>query len=55
MNYETQPTDDVRNAFEVAERVDPGMCDIFIAEVVSRIASIVMPPESVELAIQKTR
>lgn len=55
MNYETQPTDDVRNAFEVAERVDPGMCDIFIAEVVSRIASIVMPSESVELAIQKTR
>lgn len=54
-NYETQPTDDVRNAFEVAERLDPGICDAFVAEVVSRFASITLSPESVDSAIQKTR
>lgn len=54
-NYETQPTDEVRNAFEVAERIDPGVCDAFVAEVVSRIASITMSPETVDSAIQKTR
>jgi len=55
INGRTQAIDELRSAFDVADRTSPGISDAFVDELIKQLVGHDLPYQAVEAALQKTK